>query len=69
MARAKETPVPNDERETVAKPSIDEALLSILVCPVEHGKLRAEDSVLVCTVCGRRYPVEDGIPNMLVDPA
>lgn len=61
--------MPNDEAGTNAPQPIDEALLGILVCPVDRGSLRAEAAELVCTVCGRRYPVEDGIPNMLVDPA
>jgi uncharacterized protein YbaR (Trm112 family) len=42
-------------------------LLALLVCPVDKAVLREEVSVLVCTECDRRYPVDDGIPNMLVD--
>lgn len=50
---------------------IDEELAKILVCPVDKGDLREliEDSFLECTVCGRRYPVREGIPIMLVDEA
>jgi uncharacterized protein YbaR (Trm112 family) len=48
---------------------IDPDLAEILVCTVCHGALRqdVEASRLVCTVCGRSYPVRDGIPIMLVD--
>ena len=42
-------------------------LLAILVCPVDKGDLRLEGPTLVCTGCGRNYPIEDGIPNMLVE--
>lgn len=51
---------------------LDPQLMDILACPAEdHGPLRAEADadVLVCTVCGRRYPVEDGIPVLLLDRA
>ncbi|HLU31253.1 MAG TPA: Trm112 family protein [Acidimicrobiia bacterium] len=50
---------------------IDPELRSLLVCPVDHGELTDdhEGRRLVCTVCGRRYPVRDGIPVMLVDEA
>lgn len=50
---------------------IDPELRSLLVCPVDHGELTddREGGYLVCTVCGRRYPVRDGIPVMLVDEA
>lgn len=50
---------------------IDPALAAILVCPADKGDLSedAEASRLVCTVCGRRYPVRDGIPVMLVEEA
>ncbi|HIE21812.1 MAG TPA: Trm112 family protein [Acidimicrobiia bacterium] len=50
---------------------IDPALAAILVCPVDHADLSevAEASALVCTECGRRYPVRDGVPVMLVEEA
>jgi uncharacterized protein len=50
---------------------IDPSLAEILVCPVDHGELDEDEaeSRLVCTVCGRRYPVQDGIPIMLVEQA
>ncbi len=50
---------------------IDPSLAEILVCPVDHGDLDEDEanSMLGCTVCGRRYPVQDGIPIMLVEEA
>ncbi|MGH8947113.1 MAG: Trm112 family protein [Acidimicrobiia bacterium] len=50
---------------------LDETLARILVCPVDKGDLSEDEpaSRLVCDVCGRRYPVRDGIPIMLVDQA
>jgi uncharacterized protein YbaR (Trm112 family) len=50
---------------------IDPDLAAILVCPVDKADL-VEDEVtshLVCTRCGRRYPVRNGIPVMLVEEA
>ena len=49
--------------------SVDKELLEILACPVDKAPLREESDRLVCTACGRRYPVRDGIPVMLVDEA
>jgi len=52
---------------------IDKELLDILACPVPdcHGeiKLDEENQKLVCQKCGRRYPIRDGIPVMLIDEA
>ena len=51
---------------------LDPQLMDILACPAEdHGPLRheADADILTCTVCGRRYPVEDGIPVLLLDRA
>jgi len=50
---------------------IDPQLAAILVCPVDKSDLREDEATshLVCTQCGRRYPVQDGIPVMLVEEA
>lgn len=47
--------------------TISPELLAILVCPLDKQPVKAEGNELVCTVCGRRYAIENGIPNMLVD--
>ncbi len=52
----------NNQREVIS-----ESLLALLVCPIDKERLDLVDSTLVCTGCGRAYPVEDGIPNMLVE--
>ena len=44
---------------------IDEKLLAILACPVCKAPLRLEGESLVCTGADVRFPVEDGIPNLL----
>jgi uncharacterized protein YbaR (Trm112 family) len=49
---------------------LDPQLLEILACPSEdHAPLTPVDDLLVCTACGRRYPVVDGIPVLLLDEA
>ncbi|GGG76637.1 Trm112 family protein [Corynebacterium pelargi] len=51
--------------------SIDPELLEILVCPKDHGPLeyREQESVLLNPRLGIAYPIEDGIPVMLIDQA
>ncbi len=44
-------------------------LMEILVCPSCKSDLLEEGAELVCTGCGLRYPVRDGIPIMLVEEA
>ena len=46
-------------------------LLEILVCPKCKGELeyRTEPEALVCHSCRLVYPVDDGIPVMLIDEA
>ena len=48
---------------------LDKDLLDILACPACRAEVRLEGDRIVCTSCGRRYPVRDGIPIMLVDEA
>jgi uncharacterized protein YbaR (Trm112 family) len=48
---------------------IPDELKEILVCPSCRGDLREEDPDLICTQCGLRYPVRDGIPIMLIEEA
>jgi len=49
--------------------------MEILRCPEDKAELELEvderdgdevmEGALVCTECGERYPIEDGIPNLL----
>ncbi len=48
---------------------IDRELLEILACPECKVKVELEGDRLVCIRCGKRYPIRDGIPVMLVEEA
>lgn len=48
---------------------VDRELIEILACPLCRTDVRLEGDRIVCTKCGRRYPVRDDIPIMLVDEA
>ena len=48
---------------------IDPGLLEILACPACKTEVKLQDDRLVCTQCGRRYPIRDGIPVMLIEEA
>jgi uncharacterized protein YbaR (Trm112 family) len=55
---------------------IDPQLLSLLVCPkckgelgVRRGNGGTSIEFLDCAPCGLAYPVEDGIPVMLIEEA
>jgi uncharacterized protein YbaR (Trm112 family) len=48
---------------------IDKELLEILACPACKGDVALEKNKIVCKKCGKRYPVKDGIPIMLIDEA
>lgn len=55
------------DAETYTEPIISQRLLDLLVCPVDHQPVKLDGQELVCTVCARRYPIEAGIPNMVVE--
>ena len=48
---------------------IDPQFLSLLACPACKTKVTLDGARLACTQCGRRYPIRDGIPVMLVEEA
>ena len=45
------------------------SLLEILACPEDKKPVIKQGDKIVCTHCGKRYPVRDGIPVMLIDEA
>ena len=48
---------------------ISRELLDILACPVCRVAVKLEEERLLCEECGRKYPIVDGIPVMLVEEA
>lgn len=50
---------------------IDKELLDILACPVCKGNITYDEDnqKLICDECGRKYPIQDGIPIMLEESA
>ena len=48
---------------------LDPELLELLACPVCKAPVELREDRLVCVRCGRRYPIRDGIPVMLVEEA
>ena len=52
------------------KPLIDETALRLLACPVCHAALALHDSeTVLCTACGRRYLIRDGLPILIAAAA
>ncbi|MGI6296094.1 MAG: Trm112 family protein [Armatimonadota bacterium] len=51
--------------------ALSEKLLEILACPACESRPRVEliEGGLHCRQCGRIYPIENGVPIMLVDKA
>ena len=48
---------------------MDKELLKILACPVCKAGVKEQEGKIVCTICGRKYPIKEGIPIMLVEEA
>ena len=46
---------------------IRKELLDILACPACKTPVDLREEMLVCHNCGRRYPIKDGIPIMLIE--
>ncbi len=50
---------------------IDPELLSLFACPACENRppVCQQGETLVCTQCGRIYPIREGIPVLLVEEA
>ena len=50
---------------------LDPELLKILACPACKTEVEYRQDIqrILCKKCGRRYPVKDDIPIMLVEEA
>lgn len=48
---------------------IDKKLLEILVCPSCKSEIFLCGEKLFCKECGRKYPIRNGIPVMLIEEA
>ena len=46
---------------------IDKELLNILACPACKADVKLEGEKIICVKCGRRYPIKDDIPIMLIE--
>jgi len=57
------------ESAQVEHPLIDQELLEILACPLDKAPVSLQGDRIVCSKCGRRYPIREGIPVMLIDEA
>ncbi|HEX9636286.1 MAG TPA: Trm112 family protein [Acidobacteriota bacterium] len=44
-------------------------LLELLLCPQCFSGLDLDGETLRCRGCGRRYPVRDGLPRLLIEEA
>jgi uncharacterized protein YbaR (Trm112 family) len=59
--------------EAPRREGLDPTLLEILACPDDKAPViyqkEGDAERLTCTKCGKRYPVRDGIPVMLIDEA
>ncbi len=42
---------------------------AVIACPACHADLRVDSARLECGGCGRRYPIVDGIPVLIVERA
>ena len=66
-------PVPDmsgtDHDGAPGRPGRIAELLPLLVCPCCRHQLQRSAEGLFCAGCGRRYPIRDGIPVLLVEAA
>jgi uncharacterized protein len=48
---------------------IDRKFIDILRCPLGKSELKLENEFLICSQCGVKFPIRDGIPVLLMSEA
>jgi len=48
---------------------MDEKLIKALACPACKGDVKVEEKEVICLKCNKRYPIENGVPVLLVSRA
>lgn len=48
---------------------VDKKLLEIIACPECKNDVILNQGKIVCTGCGKKYPIKDNIPIMMVEEA
>jgi uncharacterized protein YbaR (Trm112 family) len=51
------------------QPAVDPDLLAVLRCPLTLSELQLQGDALVAHQGGLRYPIREGIPQMIVEEA
>ena len=49
--------------------TVKKEIIDILACPACGHNVQLENGRVICLSCGRKYPVKNGIPVMLVEEA
>lgn len=65
-----DTPAPGAAAGSADAPALDPQLLAVLVCPLTRRPLAQRGDRLVCSLpdgSELAYPIEDGVPVLLVD--
>ena len=57
------------QKELEGKFMIDKNLLEILACPICKKGLEPKNDELICRLCKKAYPIQQGIPVMLIEKA
>lgn len=48
---------------------VDEKILKVLACPKCKKDVFLKEEKITCVNCGRRYPIKEKIPIMLIEEA
>ncbi|MDD5417110.1 MAG: Trm112 family protein [Candidatus Aenigmarchaeota archaeon] len=44
---------------------LSEEILNLISCPKCNGKMKEKENFVICKECKTKFPIEDGVPNLL----